>query len=378
MAHHYKTQQEKGFAFDAVVDRWPTPLQDTIEGILAIKGRKISVSVFRYERKGGDDQPDQHFVRMRTSQSLPLCWDDSFKVLDRKNRAVVFQGRVLDPFAGGPKRKGAKQRLELLRALSGDAKEMVLAKARASSGKGLTEKELIEFSSLPRATLLKIGRQLEEEGKIRILSFSPLSLLSQESFDFLCSRILSYLSQFHEKHPEDFGVSPVKIQRRYGLPRMVLALVLKHLHRTGQISQDKNLVTLGDFSPLPSPEEEALLRDMEELYTEGSLRLVSLAEMQQRFGLSKKKLDRMLSFLVERRKIVLGKDGFFLHSSWLDDVIHKVSSSKKKELSVSDFKQMTGLSRKYAIPLLELLDEMGVTRRRGPTREILRGRDQDS
>jgi hypothetical protein len=40
-------------------------------------------------------------------------------------------------------------------------------------------------------------------------------------------------------------------------------------------------------------------------------------------------------------------------------------------MTVSEFKSMTGLSRKYAIPLLELLDQMGITRRKGPGREIL-------
>jgi selenocysteine-specific elongation factor len=253
---------------------------------------------------------------------------------------------------------------------------MVLARTRLGSVKGLTEKELTEFSSLPRDELLKLSRQLEEEGKIRILSFSPLFLLSQESVDFLCHRILAYLSEFHEKHPEDFGLSPAKIQRRFGLPRRVLTLVLKLLDRTGQTSQDEGGVALGDFSAHPSPEEETLLRDMEKMYIEGELPLVSLNELQKRFNLSKKKLNRMLSFLVERRKIVRGRDGFFLHSRWLDEVIQRIRSSEKKELSVYDFKQMTGLTRKYAIPLLELLDEMGVTQRKGSTREIIRERDQ--
>ncbi|MDH5743615.1 MAG: SelB C-terminal domain-containing protein, partial [Candidatus Aminicenantes bacterium] len=65
------------------------------------------------------------------------------------------------------------------------------------------------------------------------------------------------------------------------------------------------------------------------------------------------------------------KDGFILHSHWLDEIIEKIHKSGKKELTVSDFKKMTGLSRKYAIPLLELLDQLGITRRRGPSREVL-------
>jgi selenocysteine-specific elongation factor len=78
-----------------------------------------------------------------------------------------------------------------------------------------------------------------------------------------------------------------------------------------------------------------------------------------------------LAILIERKKVVRSTEGFFIHARWLDEIIRKVRGLGKKELTVADFKAMTGLSRKYAIPLLELLDEMGVTRRTGPGREIL-------
>lgn len=364
--------------FDAVVNSWPSPSQSTIKGYLVIKDWETSVSVYRYNEEGGGGLPDQHFISIHAGQPLSLAWNDAFKILDRKNGSVLFEGRVLLPFDGEIKQKGIKRRLELLRGLSGDEKEMVLAKTRSHGVNGFTEIDLAEFSSLTKDVLLKLSRELEGEGKIRILSFSPLFLLSQDSFDFLCKRVLAYLSEFHDKYPEDFGVAPEKIQKRFGLPLRVLALVLKHLNRAGQICENEKGVALKDFYPLPSPEEEKLLEDMEAMYLNGERRSVSLSEMQKRFCLSKKKLDRMLFFLVERCKIVLGKDGFLLQSRWLDEVIQEIRSSGKEELSVSDFKKMTGLTRKYAIPLLELLDQMGVTRRRGPTREIIRDVDKQS
>ena len=79
----------------------------------------------------------------------------------------------------------------------------------------------------------------------------------------------------------------------------------------------------------------------------------------------------MLDILIGREKIVRGKEGFYLQSRWLDEIVGKVRSLGKKDLTVADFKAMTGLSRKFAIPLLELLDEMGVTRRKGSSSEIL-------
>lgn len=367
-----RTQRKKSSGFDAWVDSWPSPAQGEVKGILNIKGREVPAIVYRYDLEE-EFPPERQFVRIQVVQPLALRWNDSFKLLNRRNRTVLFQGRVLLPESGESGRKMGKQRrLALLRGLECSEKEMVLAKTRTSGVQGLTERELVEFSFLTKDVLLDISKQLEEEGKIRILSFSPLFLLAQDSFDFLCERVLSYLSEFHDKHPEDFGVSPEKVQRRFGLPPRVLALVLKHLSRAGRISENAENVALRDFYPLPSAEEEGLLKDMEKMYLDGELRSVSLGELQKRFGLSQKKLNRMLSFLVERRKIVLGREGFFLHSKWLDEVIQGIRSSGKRELRVSEFKQMTGLTRKYAIPLLELLDQLGVTRRKGPVREIIR------
>ncbi len=107
------------------------------------------------------------------------------------------------------------------------------------------------------------------------------------------------------------------------------------------------------------------------MYFKGEFRSVSLQDLHQEFHLPSQKLNMMLSLLIERKKIVQGKDGFIIHSHWLDEIIAKIRNFGKKELLVADFKKMTGLSRKYAIPLLELMDQMGITQRKGSSREIL-------
>jgi selenocysteine-specific elongation factor len=103
----------------------------------------------------------------------------------------------------------------------------------------------------------------------------------------------------------------------------------------------------------------------------GELGTVTFEDLRATFKLTPAKLQALLEVLAERKKIVEGIDGFILHARWLDDIIRKVRASGKRELTVADFKAMTGLSRKYSIPLLELLDSMGVTRRKGSVRDIL-------
>ena len=103
----------------------------------------------------------------------------------------------------------------------------------------------------------------------------------------------------------------------------------------------------------------------------GDFRLFSFEDLRRHFHITTQKLDWMLSLLTERKKIIQGKDGLILHSQWLDEVVQNLKESGKKEMTIAEFKKMTGLSRKYAIPLLELLDQMRVTRRKGSVREIL-------
>ena len=103
----------------------------------------------------------------------------------------------------------------------------------------------------------------------------------------------------------------------------------------------------------------------------GDFRQFSLEDRRRHFHITPQKLDWMLSLLTERKKIIQGTDGLLLHSQWLDEVVQNLKKSGKKEMTITEFKKITGLSRKYAIPLLELLDQMGVTRRKGSVREIL-------
>lgn len=344
--------------------------EKSLEVTVHIKGQKIRATMYPYE--AADDQDvAQIYVRMHLSRPILLKWGDSFNVRGERLSGFNAEGRVLNPFMNKIKPGELKKRPELLRRLSGSEKDMLLAKTQEGGIHGQREEALISFCSLPRETLVKLSRDLEAEGEIKILCFSPLHLLTQTSFDFLCDQILTFLSHFHSKNPGDRGVHIDSVGEKFKLHPRILSLALKQLTRTGKITAHGNHIARTGFQVQLSPEEEKLLKDLERMSLKGELHSVSFEELKQRFGLSTKNLNRLLDFLIERKKVVKGKDGYIVHSSWLEELIQKLKNSGKRELSVSEFKMLTGLSRKYAIPLLELLDQMGVTRRRGPSREIL-------
>jgi len=252
----------------------------------------------------------------------------------------------------------------------GDA-ETLIELAREKGLKGLRESEMRILLPLDQAEMSALAQKLEGEGKLRILSFFPLFLVSPESVEFLGRKILPTISQFHQKNPGHNGVALDRLKRRFDVPAKILALALKTLVHEGRLKQDGRLFALAGFEHQLPPREEQLLREIEEVCFGGDFHVVSLKDILGKFRLSPQKLQSLLDVLIKRNRIVPGKEDLFLHSRWRDEIVGKIRGLGKKELTIADFKVLTGLSRKFSIPLLELLDEWGVTRREGSIREIL-------
>ena len=253
---------------------------------------------------------------------------------------------------------------------AGDGPKM-LAMAKAYGLQGLKEKDLEGVFPPDFGGAADLARALEAEGRVRIISFSPLHLVAREAIEYFEGKFLPYLEKFHSSHVKERGVAFAKIQERFDIPRPILLLCLKTLVHEGKLREDQGLYARADFVRELPEREEIILQKIEKECFAGSPRSVSPTEICDKLNLSPETRNQFLDILVERKRIVQGKDGFYLHRPWLDEVIAALRERKGRALSIAEFKEMTGLTRKYAIPLLELLDEMGVTRRRGADREIL-------
>jgi len=355
--------------FDARLDFPVRKAGASIKAQVVIRRKSYAAEVFEYSR-GEAAGESGWFARVSAGLPFFLKWKEGFEVRSEAG-LPLGRGVVLHPESEDPKKLKSAKRIPMLERLSGDEKDMLLVLAEEKGFEGLREKEALEFSSVEPEKLEDAARKLEEEGKARILVFSPLFILSQESFEFLCRRIVEFLAQFHEKHSDARGVAVDKIAKRFKLAETVLQLALKHLLKAGEVQVLDDIVALASFKVPLSPQEEDILIEMEKMCFEGKFSAFTPEDIRQKFQISTTRLQTLLSLLTERKKIVQGKDGFYIHRRWLDEIVKRLRESRKKELSVADFKEMTGLSRKFAIPLLELLDEMGVTKRRGPGREIL-------
>ena len=354
--------------FDAVVNLTFPIREKSVEVLVELKGAKVPGTLRFYHLPHEDSQ----YARVAISLPVDAKWKDWFKIQGVRNKKLQGEGTVLNPGSQKMSKARIKKTLNFLKQLNGSRKDMLLALSQYKGTRGLTQEEFDEFCGFSRDTQIALAQELEAEGKVKILGFSPLFILGQESFDFACQKILKFIRELQYSHSDFIGITPQEIKQRFRLHPKILGLSLGYLEREGKIQHFNERIVLAGFTPKMSPEDERLLSAMEELSLKGEFQLLSLQEIKRKFHISSDKLDKILALLIERKKVVKGKDGFMLHAKWLNETIDRIRISGLKEITVRDFKEMTGLTRKYAIPLLELLDQMGVTRRVGSSRQILK------
>ncbi len=317
------------------------------------------------------EESEVHYVQMLPAQPLDLRWGDKIELRNPDGADLWGQGEVLLPAATRVSRRAQGRRVDYLKALNGGEKQMLYALTEHKGVKGLSGGEISEFSSISDKSLRIHAQELESDGRIKILSFEPLYLLAESSFDFLCARLLNFVESQHRSKPDLLGITSKSLRARFRLPQRVFQLALKTMERDGQIRWLEDRVIPEALEITVSPEEEKMLAELEDLSLQGELRRVPLDTIRKRFQISSAKWDKLLMLLTEREKVIQGQDGFLIHSQWLDEIVVQIRSLGRNEISIAEFKSLTGLSRKYAIPLLELLDQLGITRRKGSTREIL-------
>lgn len=210
---------------------------------------------------------------------------------------------------------------------------------------------------------------------VLILRQRPLLMISASSAKSFLEKVRSAVESFHQKNPLLPGYPKEELRSRL-LPNLstdIYQALLDHAVSSGTIQLQKDVVTVAGQKPQLSGEDEAMSELLENKVFETGIEFPGIAEVAARLQKKPENVNKIMYLLIRQGKIVKVADDFFMHRKTLDDVKSKIRSLKttQKTFSVADFKTRFGVTRKYAIPLLELLDREGVTRRMGNERIII-------
>jgi selenocysteine-specific elongation factor len=213
------------------------------------------------------------------------------------------------------------------------------------------------------------------DAPVGVRSIGPL-VVSTEALSRGCDRLLAAVSAFHTASPMSEGM-PREALRTQATPAAsapVFDALMAMLVRKGTLI-DRERVARRDFRVAVPGGEDALAR-IEAAYVEAGLTPPEGPALAETLGLPATSVATAVAYLVRQKRLVK-VDPLVMHPSAVDRLKKDVAAMKQAggsapvTLDVAAIKERYGISRKFAIPLLEFLDRERVTRRVGEHRVLL-------
>ncbi len=319
-------------------------------------------------------------IQLRLEHPIVAVPDERFILRQYSPQVTIAGGRVLDPLAEKHRRKDLLDVQGLLSVLaeSGNGTaEQIAAFVGRSGRSGIGTDSLLARTGLRPEILAKLIGELSAAGRIVT---ADDRCVPTEVFDELGRSSVGELARFHAGDPLLSGM-PIDVLRDLvfrGVSSAVTRAVLAKLESDGKITITADVVRLAGHSTQLSPAEKAASDLITAAYQNAGLDVPRLDEVLQAAaarGCSPEAVRKLFRIKLDTGEIVKVTDEFYFAAGVIDGLAAKLrqraAETGNSLLDVAQFKEIAGISRKYAIPLLEHFDRTRVTRRAADKRIIL-------
>lgn len=309
-------------------------------------------------------------AQLHTAEPLAVLPGDRFIIRQFSPVVTIGGGVVLD---AAPLRRQSRQEhvafLDQLERAATDADVLALRVARRAQSVLSLEDAVHETGWLPER-IKSIAASLVAGGKLHRFGETVISV---SSFHEARNSVLASLTAFHDANRLVAGMGKQELQEKILLPPEVFAGVIDALVRENKMEAQGEIVRLGGRGLEMRSDESEGKRRIEQAFASAGLRVPSLSEVLATLKLDRTRAQQLVTLLLREGTLVKLADDLVFHRAALEALRLQVRGLKASSpsINVARFKEFTGVSRKYAIPLLEYLDRERITRRAGDERVII-------
>lgn len=364
----------------SVLSNAPRRLRSRTRVRLHIHGAEVLARV-QVLNEGGQLAPgDMGFVQLRLEAPVVAVAGERFIIRSYSPSQTVAGGLILDPFAARHRGRDLAQVRELLQKLVvADSADRVSLFVESSGDHGQRFADLAARTGWNDDALTQALTQAKQRGAI--IECEGV-FVSTATFQRLKQAAVDEVSQHHRREPLARGEARETLrERRFAhAPSEVFRATLLALERQGALVSDRDVVRVNTHTVELSVDDAALRDRLAQMYEKADLEPPSLDEaMRAAMVASSQRTHgrKVLQLLIDGRTLVRVQGEFLFHHKALDKLIARLKEfgdqhEPGRTIDVATFKDLAGVSRKYAIPLLEFLDRERITRRVGDRRSILK------
>ncbi|MBN1613980.1 MAG: selenocysteine-specific translation elongation factor [Deltaproteobacteria bacterium] len=300
---------------------------------------------------------------------------DRFVVRSYSPVMTIGGGEIIDPLARKHKRHAAAVLLECEILRGGTERQRSAVLLERAGLAGIDLEEFVERAGISGDRLQKILASLVKDGQAVLLDGDDRRFISLNVYEELQRRVLDVLKAYHGRHPLKEGLLKEELRITLGpfiAPRLFNA-AMKDLEKTGKIVVERENVRLPGHKVSLKGDMEDLRGQIAGLYLSAGYAPPTLREILERYPDRRAAVGDVLGVMLKEAVLVKISEELYFHR----DVLTKLREDYKAVLlrdgkaTPASFKELTGLSRKFIIPLMEYFDAAKLTIRAGDHR-ILR------
>jgi selenocysteine-specific elongation factor len=328
-------------------------------------------------------QGEKDFVQLRLEVPVVAIPGERFIIRSYSPQITIAGGKVLDALANKHRRKDIENVRKFLNDLveaeieNNKAKQIKLFLESANEN-GMSTADLQARTGWLDGILKKaIAANVEKKAIIEAEKF----YVARTPFENLKAKTLLEIENHHRREPLSKGILRETLREKIfaHLAPEIFKTTLIHLEKDGKISAEKDFVRAIAHSQELSADEMKVREKLLKIYAQAKLEVPTLEgalkESSENTKLSREHARKIFQLLLNSGEIIKVTDEFYFFYNEIVELINKVknfaSKSPDRLIDVAAFKDIAGVSRKYAIPLLEYFDRQKITRRAGDKRLIL-------
>lgn len=309
-------------------------------------------------------------AQLRLAGPLLLLPGDRFIIRQFSPVVTIGGGMVLDASPLVRKTNPQEKILFLEKMDKGRPEEVLAARIQRRGKQGLTVAAAIAETGWTRVQVASSAAALL--AKAKIVRASDL-FLSAETFRAAITEALATVTAFHNYNPLVEGIGRETLRERLDLGPEVFSAILDSLVRDKKLEITGEQVRAVGRGVVMKDEEAESKKIIESAFSSAGLKVPSLRDVLAGLKVDKTRAQKIVTLLLRDKVLVKISEDLVFHRDALEDLRQRILAQKaaSPKIDVARFKDLAGVSRKYAIPLLEYLDRERVTRRVGDERVIL-------
>ncbi len=344
----------------------PQPLKHGDQIRLHLFTTQTLARVISYE--GNTLEPEGEYnVQLRFSDPLVTIPGARFIIRNPDATQTIGGGEILDPHPPKHRRDDLKTKVWFQTFLDKNLEAILNIIAQANGIRGITKKEVFRRVHGSMNQIGKAWNKLHESKTLVEISPELHHSVHREVLLKFEQKLQALINEYHIQNPLKLGIYLKEARQRLGkdVSEKLFERLIQEMKNKGEIACSGEVIYHPQHKIALSPEQLKLKNDVEAILRSQGLTPPTVRELIDQFSTPPEIMKNILDFLLKEGVLVKIKDELYFYKEHINQLKKRLIEYFKanQELTPGDFKKMTGISRKYLIPLLEYFDREKVTLR---------------